>query len=158
MLLHYTNVFDAAYVAMADLNVTNVPILVTELDWPSEGYSNEPDATTDNTNTYNSNLIRHVLNKTGTPKHPGIAVSTYIYELYNEDTKSGPFSEKNWGLFDPNGNPVYILHLTDSGLVLANDTMNQTYCMVKSGADAKMLQAALDWDCVPGKVDCSPLL
>ncbi|GFP92646.1 glucan endo-1 3-beta-glucosidase 2 [Phtheirospermum japonicum] len=161
-LLHYTNVFDAmvdaAYFAMADLNVTNVPVLVTESGWPSKGDSNEPDATTDNANTYNSNLIRNVLNKTGTPKHPGIAVSTYIYELYNEDTKSGPLSEKNWGLFDPNGNPVYILHLTDSGSVLANDTTNQTYCMVKPGADAKMLQAALDWACGPGKVDCSPLL
>ncbi|KAK6127450.1 hypothetical protein DH2020_038799 [Rehmannia glutinosa] len=161
-LLHYTNVFDAmidaAYFAMADLNITNIPVLVTESGWPSKGDSNEPDATTDNANTYNSNLIRHVLNKTGTPKHPGIAVSTYIYELYNEDMKTGPMSEKNWGLFDANGNPVYILRLTDSGSVLANDTTNQTYCTAKQGADAKMLQAALDWACGPGKVDCSPLL
>lgn len=161
-LLHYSNVFDAmvdaAYFAMAYLNFTNIPVMVTESGWPSKGGSNEPDATADNANTYNSNLIRHVLNKTGTPKHPGIAVSTYIYELYNEDMKSGPISEKNWGLFDANGTPIYILHLTGSGLVLANDTMNQTYCAAKDGADEKMLQAALDWACGPGKVDCSPLL
>lgn len=160
-LLHYTNVFDAtvdaAYFAMAFLNFTNVPVVVTESGWPSKGDSNEPDATIDNANTYNSNLIRHVLNKTGTPKHPGIAVSTYIYELYNEDMKSGPLSEKNWGLFDANGTPVYILHLIGSGLVLANDTTNQTYCTAKEGADPKMLQAALDWACGAGKVDCSPL-
>ncbi|RVW81113.1 Glucan endo-1,3-beta-glucosidase 2 [Vitis vinifera] len=112
---------------------------------------NEPDATVDNANTYNSNLIRHILNKTGTPKHPRIAVSTYIYELYNEDMKSGPISEKNWGLFDANGTPIYILHLTGSGLVLANDTMNQTYCTAKDGADEKMLQAALDWACGPAR-------
>lgn len=160
--LHYTNVFDAmvdaAYFAMADLNITNVPVLVTESGWPSKGDSNEPDATSDNADTYNSNLIRHVLNKTGTPKHPGISVSTYIYELYNEDMKPGPLSEKNWGLFDSNGVPTYILHLTGSGSVLANDTANQTYCTAREGADPKMLQAALDWACGPGKVDCSSLL
>ncbi|XP_042505198.1 glucan endo-1,3-beta-glucosidase 2-like isoform X2 [Macadamia integrifolia] len=161
-LLHYTNVFDAvvdaAYFAMAFLNFTNIPIVVTESGWPSKGDDNEPDATIDNANTYNSNLIRHVLNKTGTPKHPGIAVSTYIYELYNEDLKPGSLAEKNWGLFDANGVPVYILHLTDSGLMLANDTTNLTFCTARDGADPKMLQAALDWACGPGKVDCSPLL
>ncbi|XP_061342916.1 glucan endo-1,3-beta-glucosidase 2-like isoform X2 [Gastrolobium bilobum] len=161
-LLHYTNVFDAvvdaAYFAMSFLNYTNVPVVVTETGWPSKGDSNEPDATADNANAYNSNLIKHVLNMTGTPKHPGIAVSTYIYELYNEDTKPGPLSEKNWGLFDANGAPVYILHLTGSGAVLANDTTNQTYCIAKDGADPKMLQAGIDWACGPGKVDCSPLL
>uniref|UniRef100_A0A6N2LH66 glucan endo-1,3-beta-D-glucosidase n=1 Tax=Salix viminalis TaxID=40686 RepID=A0A6N2LH66_SALVM len=161
-LVHYSNVFDAmidaAYFAMDFLNFTSVPVMVTESGWPSKGDSNEPDATLDNANTYNSNLIRHVLNKTGTPKHPGIAVSTYIYELYNEDLKPGPVSEKNWGLFNANGEPVYILHLTGSGLVLANDTTNQTYCTAKQGADPKMLQAALDWACGPGKVDCSAML
>ncbi|KAJ7964474.1 putative Glucan endo-1,3-beta-glucosidase [Quillaja saponaria] len=161
-LVHYSNVFDAmvdaAYSAMAFLNYTNIPITVTESGWPSKGDPSEPDATLDNANSYNSNLIRHVLNKTGTPKHPGIAVSTYIYELYNEDMKPGPVSEKNWGLFDADGAPIYILHLTGSGAVLANDTTNQTYCTAKEGADPKMLQAALDWACGPGKVDCSPLL
>ncbi|KAL5573812.1 hypothetical protein UlMin_023409 [Ulmus minor] len=161
-LLHYTNGFDAvvdaAYYAMASLNFTNIPILVTESGWPSKGDASEPDATLENANTYNSNLIRHVLNKTGTPKHPGVAVSTFIYELYNEDMKAGPLSEKNWGLFDPDGKPIYVLHLTGSGNVLANDTSNQTYCTAKDGADKKMLQAAIDWACGPGKVNCSALL
>ncbi|KAF9587034.1 hypothetical protein IFM89_039720 [Coptis chinensis] len=160
-LLHYSNVFyavvDAAYFAMAYLNFTNIPIVVLETGWPSKGDPSEPDATIENANTYNSNLIRHVLNSTGTPKHPGIAVSTYIYELYNEDTKPGPLSEKNWGLFDANGLPVYIMRLTGSGLILANDTTNQTFCTAKDGSDPKMLQAALDWACGPGKVDCSAL-
>ncbi|MED6180367.1 hypothetical protein PIB30_009721 [Stylosanthes scabra] len=161
-LLHYTNVFDAmvdaAYFAMAFLNYTNIPVVVTESGWPSKGGSNEPDATIDNANTYNSNLIKHVLNQTGTPKYPGIPVSTYIYELYNEDMKPGPISEKNWGLFDANGAPIYILHLTGSDALLANDTSNQTFCVAKDGADPKMLQAALDWACGPGKVECSAML
>lgn len=162
-LLHYTNVFDAvvdaAYFAMAYLNVTNVPVMVTETGWPHKGDpSNEPDATSDNADTYNSNLIRHVMNTTGTPKHPGVAVPTYIYELYDEDTRPGSTSEKYWGLFDMNGIPAYTLHLTGSGVLLANDTTNQTYCVAREGADEKMLQAALDWACGPGKVDCSALM
>ncbi|KAL9229298.1 hypothetical protein vseg_004782 [Gypsophila vaccaria] len=161
-LLHYTNVFDAvidaAYFAMSYLNFTNVPVVVTESGWPSKGDSSEPDATIENADAYNSNLIRHIINNTGTPKRPGIAVSTYIYELYNEDLRPGSTSEKNWGLFDSDGTPIYILHLTGSGNVLANDTTNQTYCVAKEGADPKMIQAALDWACGPGKVDCSPLL
>ncbi|RDX71366.1 Glucan endo-1,3-beta-glucosidase 3, partial [Mucuna pruriens] len=161
-LLHYTNVFDAvvdaAYFSMSYLKFTNIPILVTESGWPSKGDSTEPDATLDNANTYTSNLIRHVLNSSGTPKQPGIAVSTYIYELYNEDLRTGPVSENNWGLFYANGAPVYTLHLTGSGTVFANDTTNQTFCVARSNADTKMLQAALDWACGPGKVDCSPLL
>ncbi|CAI9755240.1 unnamed protein product [Fraxinus pennsylvanica] len=161
-LLHYTNVFDAVvdagYFAMSYLNFTNIPIVVTESGWPSKGDSSEQDATLDNSNTYNSKLIRQVFNNTGTPKHPGIAISTYIYELYNEDLRPGPISEKNWGLFNANGVPIYILRLTGSGTVLANDTTNQTFCVAREGADRKMLQAALDWACGPGKVDCSPLL
>ncbi|KAL4586736.1 hypothetical protein LXL04_011380 [Taraxacum kok-saghyz] len=161
-LLHYTNVFDAivdaAYFSMSYLNFTNIPIVVTESGWPSKGDSNEPDATLDNANTYNSNLIRHVMNNTGTPKHPGVAVSTFIYELYNEDARTGVVSEKNWGLFDGNGRPIYVLHLTGSGPMLANDTTNQTYCVAREGVDRKMLQAALDWACGPGKVDCSAMV
>ncbi|XP_009762818.1 glucan endo-1,3-beta-glucosidase 3-like [Nicotiana sylvestris] len=161
-LLHYTNVFDAvvdaAYFSMSYLNFTNIPIIVTESGWPSKGDSSEPEASLDNANTYNSNLIRHVLNNTGTPKHPGIAISTYIYELYNEDLRPDSISEKNWGLFDSSGMPVYTMHLTGSGTVLANDTTNRTYCVAKENAEKKMVQAALDWACGPGKVDCTPLL
>ncbi|KAE8667718.1 Glucan endo-1,3-beta-glucosidase 2 [Hibiscus syriacus] len=120
-LLHYTNVFDAvvdaAYFAMSYLNFTDIPLVVMESGWPSKGDSSEPDAIVDNANTYNSNLIKLVLNKTGTPKHPRIAVSTYIDELYNEDLRTGSDPEKNWGLFDANGIPVYTMHLTGAGEV-----------------------------------------
>ncbi|XP_078444118.1 O-Glycosyl hydrolases family 17 protein [Wolffia australiana] len=162
-LLHYTNVFDAvvdaAYFAMAAMNVTNVPVLVAETGWPAKGDpGREPDATADNAATYNSNLIKRVLGGGGTPKHPGEAVSAYIYELYNEDLKPGPASERSWGLFEPSGRPAYALHLTGAGEILANDTASQTFCVARAGADERMLQAALDWACGPGKVDCSALL
>ncbi|KAI3883506.1 hypothetical protein MKX03_010519 [Papaver bracteatum] len=159
--LHYTNVLDsvidAAYFAMAYLNITNVPIVVTESGWPSKGDASEPDATIDNANTYNSNLIRHVLNNTGTPMHPGVAVSTYLYELYNEDMRPGSVSEKNWGVFDASGVLIYLMRLTGTGSLFASDTAYKTYCVARDGADQRMLQAALDWTCSQGKIDCSSM-
>jgi len=121
------------------------------------GDANEPDATVDNADTYNSNLVRHVLNSTGTPKLPGVAVNTYIYELFNEDLRPGGTSEENWGLFSANSTPVYVLHLNGAGSTLGNDTSAQTFCVALSGADTQLLQAALDWACGPGQADCSAI-
>lgn len=162
-LLHYTNVLDAmidsVYFSMKNLNVTDVLVLVTETGWPSKGDSKEPYATFDNADTYNSNLIKHILDRGGTPLHPEITSSVYIYELFNEDLRSPPVSEANWGLFYGNSTPVYLLHVSGSGTFLANDTTNQTYCIVMDGGgvDAKTLQAALDWACGPGRANCSEI-
>ncbi|XP_057764914.1 glucan endo-1,3-beta-glucosidase 1 isoform X1 [Salvia miltiorrhiza] len=160
-LLHYTNVLDAmidsVYFSMKNLNVTDVVVLVSETGWPSKGDSKEPYATADNADTYNSNLIKHVLDRSGTPLHPEITSSVYIYELFNEDLRSPPVSEANWGLFYGNSTPVYLLHVSGSGTFLANDTTNQTYCIATDGVDARTLQAALDWACGPGRANCSEI-
>lgn len=160
-LLHYTNVLDAmidsVYCSMKNLNVTDVMVLVTESGWPSRGDSKEPYATIDNADTYNSNLIKHVLDHSGTPLHPELTSSVYIYELFNEDLRSPPVSEANWGLFHGNSTPVYLLHVSGSGTFLANDTTNQTFCIAMDGVDARTLQAALDWACGPGRANCSEI-
>ncbi|CAN0897326.1 Glucan endo-1,3-beta-glucosidase 1 [Linum grandiflorum] len=159
-LLHYTNVLDAmidaAYFSMKNLNITDVVVLVTETGWPSKGDSKETYATVDNADTYNSNLIKHVLDESGTPLHPEVTSNVYIYELFNEDLRSPPVSEANWGLFYGNSTPVYLLHVSGSGAFLANDSTNQTYCIVmEDDVDGKTLQAALDWACGPGRANCS---
>ncbi|RAL49607.1 hypothetical protein DM860_001898 [Cuscuta australis] len=160
-LLHYTNVFDAmidsVYYSMRNLNVTDVVVLVTETGWPSKGDSKEPFATPDNADTYNSNLIKHVLDRIGTPLHPEVTSDVYIYELFNEDLRAPPVSEANWGLFHGNSSPVYLLHVSGSGEFLANDTTNQTYCVAMDGIDRWTLQAALDWACGPGRANCSEI-
>ncbi|GMH30256.1 hypothetical protein Nepgr_032099 [Nepenthes gracilis] len=160
-LLHYTNVFDAmidsAYFSMKNLNVTDVVVLVTETGWPSKGDANEPYATIDNADTYNSNLIKHVFDHSGTPFHPEITSNVYIYELFDEDLRAPPVSEANWGLFYGNATPVYLLYLSGIGTFLANDTTNQTYCVAMDGVDSKTLQAALDWACGPGRANCSDI-
>lgn len=160
-LLHYTNVLDAmidsVYVSMKNLNITDVVVLVTESGWPSKGDSKEPYATLDNADTYNSNLIKHILDRSGTPLHPEITSSVYIYELFNEDLRSPPASEANWGLFYGNSTAVYLLHVSGSGTFLANDTTNHTYCVAVDGVDTRTLQTALDWACGPGKANCSEI-
>ncbi|KAL5840422.1 hypothetical protein ACOSQ4_013030 [Xanthoceras sorbifolium] len=160
-LLHYTNVLDAmidsAYFSMKNLNVTDVVVLVSESGWPSKGDSKEPYATIDNADMYNSNLIKHVLDRGGTPFHPEITSNVYIYELFNEDLRSPPVSEANWGLFHANTTPVYLLHVSGSGAFLANDTTNKTYCIAMDGVDSKTLQVALDWACGPGRANCSEI-
>ncbi|XP_039140290.1 glucan endo-1,3-beta-glucosidase 1-like isoform X1 [Dioscorea cayenensis subsp. rotundata] len=161
-LLHYTNVLDAmldaAYFSMRNLNFTNIPILITETGWPSFGDRHqEPFASKDNADTYNSNMIKHVLDRSGTPLHPEMTSSVYLYELFDEDLRPGPVSEQHWGLFYGNATPVYLLHVTGSGGLLANDTTDKTYCVAEEGADRKMLQAALDWACGPGKANCSEI-
>ncbi|KAL9236607.1 hypothetical protein vseg_011253 [Gypsophila vaccaria] len=160
-LLHYTNVYDAmidsAYFSMKNLNVTDVVVLVSETGWPSKGDSKEPYATIDNSDTYNSNLIKHVFDRTGTPFRPEVTSSAFIYELFNEDLRSSPLSEANWGLFYGNTTPVYLLHVSGSGTFLANDTTNRTYCIAMDGIDTKTLQTALDWACGPGRANCSEI-
>ncbi|XAR65659.1 Glucan endo-1,3-beta-D-glucosidase [Bertholletia excelsa] len=160
-LLHYTNVYDAmidaVYFSMKNQNITDVVVLVTETGWPSKGDSKEPYATMDNADTFNSNLIKHVLDRTGTPLHTEITSSVYIYELFNEDLRSLPVSEANWGLFYANTTPVYLLHVSGSGGFLANDTTNQTYCVAMDGVDSRTLQAALDWACGPGRANCTEI-
>ncbi|XP_047067871.1 glucan endo-1,3-beta-glucosidase 1-like isoform X1 [Lolium rigidum] len=170
-LLHYTNVFDAmldaVYVAVRNLNVTTtggagaVPVLVTETGWPSYGdRKQEPYASRDNANTYNSNLIKHVAtDKPGTPMRPGAQAqaSVYIYELFNEDLRPGPVSEANFGLFHGNGTPVYLLHANGTDGFLGNDTTDRTFCIAADDADEKAVQAAMDWACGPGRSDCTAI-
>ncbi|XP_030469633.1 glucan endo-1,3-beta-glucosidase 1-like [Syzygium oleosum] len=160
-LLHYTNVLDAmidaAYFSMKNFNITDVKVLVTETGWPSKGDSKEPYAAIDYADTYNSNLIKHVLDKSGTPLHPEITSNVYIYELFNEDLRSPPISEANWGLFNGDLTPVYLLHVSETGGFLANDTTNQTFCIAMDGVDSRTLQAALDWACGPGQANCTEI-
>ncbi|KAL2524551.1 glucan endo-1 [Abeliophyllum distichum] len=104
---------------------------------------------------YNSNLIKQILDRSGTPLHPEFTSSVYLYELFNEDFRSPPISEAHWGLFYGNSTPVYLLHVSWSGTFLANDTTNQTYCISTEGTETKTMQSALDWACGPGRANCA---
>lgn len=109
--LHYDNLLDAqidaAYAALEDAGHKKMEVIITETGWASEGDQSEPAATTSNARTYNYNLRKRLAKKKGTPLRPKITLRAYIFALFNEDMKSGPTSERNYGLFKPDGSISY---------------------------------------------------
>ncbi|KAK8523204.1 hypothetical protein V6N13_113158 [Hibiscus sabdariffa] len=164
--LLYTNMFDAQidalYFALMALNFRTIKVMVTETGWPSKGSLNEKAATPDNAQTYNMNLIRHVINDSGTPAKPGEELDVYIFSLFNENRKPGLESERNWGLFYPDQTSVYNLDFSGKaavGISSLNGTSSNgtTWCIASSKASVSELQNAVDWACGPGNVDCSAI-
>ncbi|CAL9205717.1 glucan endo-1,3-beta-glucosidase 4 isoform X2 [Musa acuminata AAA Group] len=160
---YYTNMFDAmvdaAYYSMQSLNFTGIPVIVTASGWPSQGGANESDATVDNALIYNSNLVHRVLNNSGTPSQPTTAVSTYIYELFNEDLRPGPVSEKNWGIFFSNETAVYSLSFGNQAVSKPDPTgLVGVFCVANPSADSSALKKGLDWACGPGEANCTAIL
>ncbi|WOL09688.1 hypothetical protein Cni_G18441 [Canna indica] len=116
--LCYTNLLyaqiDAVYHAIAAAGgdaAKKVEVRVSETGWPSAGDPQEIGATPENAAKYNSNLIRLVNGKKGTPLKPGTPLRAYIFALFNENQKPGPTSERNYGLFKADGTPAYHLDI-----------------------------------------------
>ncbi|KAB8106065.1 hypothetical protein EE612_040255 [Oryza sativa] len=160
--LFYTNMFDAmvdaTYNSMQAMNFTGIPVMVTASGWPSHGGQNEKAANVDNALAYNTNLIRHVLNNSGTPGQPNNQVSTFIFELFNEDLRAGPVSEKNWGIMFPNATTVYSLTFEDMATTNTDSpVLRGTFCVANSSAPHSALKQSLDWACGPGSANCSAI-
>lgn len=100
---------DAIYSAMQALGFTDVNVMVTETGWPSAGDADETGASEQNAQAYNSNLMKRLASHKGTPMRPKIPLEAYIFSLFNENSKPGPTSERNYGLYKPDGTKVYDL-------------------------------------------------
>lgn len=109
--LHYDNMLyaqiDAVYSAIKAMGHTDIQVKVSETGWPSKGDLNEVGATPENARLYNGNLLKLIQQNQGTPAKPSVPVDIYVFALFNEDLKPGPVSERNYGLFYPDGTPVY---------------------------------------------------
>ncbi|XP_073056131.1 glucan endo-1,3-beta-glucosidase 14-like [Primulina eburnea] len=114
--LHYDNMLyaqvDAVIFAMARLGFGGIEVRVSETGWPSKGDSNEIGATIENAATYNRNLFRRQLENEGTPLRPNMRLEIYLFALFNEDMKPGPTTERNYGLFHPDGTMAYNIGLS----------------------------------------------
>lgn len=113
--LHYDNLLDAeidaAYAALEDAGFKKMEIIVTETGWASRGDQNEEVATMENARTYNYNLRKRLALRKGTPLRPKFMLKVYVFAIFNEDLKPGPTSERNFGLWKPDGNLSYDIGL-----------------------------------------------
>ncbi|KAI3706488.1 hypothetical protein L6452_24270 [Arctium lappa] len=100
---------DAVYSGIKALGHTDVQVRISETGWPSKGDEDEPGATVENAGIYNRNLLQRMQEGQGTPAHPSQRIDIYVFALFNENMKPGPTSERNYGLYYPDGNPVYNL-------------------------------------------------
>lgn len=109
--LHYDNMMyaqvDAVIFAMARMGFGGIEVRVSETGWPSRGDENEVGATVENAAGYNRNIFRRQARNEGTPLRPNARLEIYVFALFNEDMKPGPTSERNYGLFRPDGTMAY---------------------------------------------------
>jgi len=151
-------------------------VVVGETGWPTKGDENQPGTNVPNATRYNQQLVQEVLADPprGTPRRPGAFIPTFIFSLFNEDQKPGPNTERNWGLFYPDGTPVYPIVLSNDAPALSHisvpsqnngplpasppSPVSPQWCVVSPVAVAQVdetsLQAALDYACGAG-ADCS---
>ncbi|KAL6005754.1 hypothetical protein ACLOJK_006327 [Asimina triloba] len=100
---------DAVYSAVTKLGYGRVRVQISETGWPSKGDKDEAGATVDNARKYNGNLMKVMTEAKGTPMRPKDELDVYVFALFNENLKPGPTSERNYGLFKPDGTPAYQL-------------------------------------------------
>lgn len=109
--LHYDNLLDAqidaAYAALEDAGFKKMEVIITETGWASRGDPSEEVATLENARTYNFNLRKRLALRKGTPMRPKIMLKAYVFAMFNEKDKPGPNSERNFGLWKPDGSISY---------------------------------------------------
>ncbi|KAH6795788.1 hypothetical protein C2S51_036774 [Perilla frutescens var. frutescens] len=154
---------DAVFAAMKTLGFHDVKMVVTETGWPSKADENEAGASRQNAAEYNGNLVHRVLTGGGTPLRPDQHLFVYLFALFNENEKSGPKSERNYGLFYPNKRKVYDIQLTAEGFggavngskdEVAAAGGGQTWCVANGESGVEKLQKALNYACGEGGADC----
>ncbi|KAL5552879.1 hypothetical protein UlMin_040280 [Ulmus minor] len=107
-LFEYNNLFDAsvdAFVyAMEKEGFVGMPVVVTETGWPTTGGEA---ASFDNALAYNGNVVRRSVGDVGTPRRPGVGVEVYLFDLFDENEKSGEEYERHFGIFGLDGINLY---------------------------------------------------
>ncbi|KAM0939718.1 putative glucan endo-1,3-beta-D-glucosidase [Dioscorea sansibarensis] len=113
--LNYDNMLyaqvDSVYSAISAMGHPNIDVRISETGWPSRGDLDEVGATPENAAIYNGNLLQRIAIQQGTPLKPSVPIEVYVFALFNENLKPGPTSERNYGLYYPDGNPVYNIGL-----------------------------------------------
>ncbi|XP_018501373.2 probable glucan endo-1,3-beta-glucosidase A6 [Pyrus x bretschneideri] len=171
--LTYHNLFDqmvdALIFAMKRLGYPDTRIWIAETGWPSGGDYDQIGANIRNAATYNRNVVKKFNAKppVGTPARPGAVLPSFVFALFNENTKPGPSTERNFGFLYPNGSNVYPIDLSgktpDSEYGPLPVAMNNEpykgpiWCMVAKGANQSAVASALSYACSQGNKTCNPI-
>ncbi|PKI34600.1 hypothetical protein CRG98_044994 [Punica granatum] len=159
----YSNMFDANYDTLVwtlqKNGFGNMPIIVGEIGWPTDGDRN---ANLVYAQRFNQGFMSHISGGKGTPMRPG-PIDAYLFSLIDEDAKSvqpGNF-ERHWGIFMYDGRPKYSLNLgtTNSGIIAAKGVqyLDQKWCVMKSSAKLDDAQIAPSVSYACARADCTAL-
>ncbi|KAG6516090.1 glucan endo-1,3-beta-glucosidase 6-like [Zingiber officinale] len=160
----YSNMFDAnldtLIWALKKNGFANLPVIVGEIGWPTDGDAN---ANIQYAQRFNQGFMNHISTGQGTPMRPEL-IDAYLFSLIDEDEKSiqpGNF-ERHWGLYTYDGWPKYQLNLgtTKTGsLVRAKNIqyLDKTWCVLKPSVnlDNSKLAATISYACA--NADCTSL-
>lgn len=147
--LHYDNMLyaqvDAVICAIARMGFEGLEVQVTETGWPSKGDVDEVGATVENAAIYNRNLLRRQLGNEGTPLRPNMRLEVYLFALFNEDLKPGPTSERNYGLYQPDGTMAYNVGLSALSTTSSTATISLTSSATKAANKGYLYQSLVYW-------------
>ncbi|XP_031499972.1 glucan endo-1,3-beta-glucosidase 8-like [Nymphaea colorata] len=162
--INYTNVFDANFdtlvSALKDAGVPDLPIIVGEIGWPTDGHKS---ANVANAKRFYDGLLMKLAGGVGTPLRPG-QIEAYLFSLLDEDAKStepGNF-ERHWGIFAYDGRPKFAMDLSGKDpakqLVPAKNVeyLPQKWCVLNPNANNPFaLGKNVEYACT--NADCTPL-
>ncbi|KAF8400133.1 hypothetical protein HHK36_013429 [Tetracentron sinense] len=160
----YNNMFDANYDtlvwALQKNGFANLPIIVGEIGWPTDGDGN---ANMKYAQQFNQGFMSHISAGKGTPVRAG-PINAYLFSLIDEDAKSiapGNF-ERHWGLFYFDGVPKYQLNLgtTNSGTLFPAKSvqyLGKKWCVMSPSASLDDPQVAPSMSYACGLADCTSL-
>ncbi|KAG0503307.1 hypothetical protein HPP92_003379 [Vanilla planifolia] len=159
----YTNVFDANHDtliwALRKNGFGNLPIIVGEIGWPTDGDMN---ANLQFAQKFNQGFITHISTGQGTPMRPG-PIDAYLFSLIDEDEKSiqpGNF-ERHWGIYTFDGLPKYQMNLgvTNGGLVRARNVkyLDKKWCVFRPTASLADANVAPSVSYACANADCTSL-
>ncbi|XP_010526287.1 PREDICTED: glucan endo-1,3-beta-glucosidase 5-like [Tarenaya hassleriana] len=160
----YDNVLDANHDtlvwALQKNGFGNMPIIVGEIGWPTDGDKN---ANLQYARRFNQGFLNRQKAGKGTPMRPG-SMDVYLFSLIDEDAKSiqpGNF-ERHWGLFYFDGQAKYGLSLggtNANGLVPAKEVryLARKWCVLSPSANLDDPQMAPSVSYACSHADCTSL-
>ncbi|KAE9450808.1 hypothetical protein C3L33_17292, partial [Rhododendron williamsianum] len=78
--------------------------------------------------------MKLIAQKKGTPLRPNSDLNIFVFALFNENMKPGPTSERNYGLFKPDGTQAYGLGLAGVSAVGGNSSGGELFDGIFSDA------------------------